>query len=109
MALAEDRAVGLKQMQAWNSESEVVKNYNKLVEENVNVNINHFRLFNESLTDTSIELQAEEPISAQDLYKILDGCLQEVLNNENADCKKLVDDAAAKFQREFLDEYNAAE
>ena len=108
VALAEDRAVGLKHMQAWNSESEVVKNYNKLVEENVNVNINHFRLFNESLDDMSIELQAEEPINAQDLYKILDGCLQEVLNNENADCKKLVDDAAAKFQKEFLDEYNTA-
>ena len=109
VALEEGRAVGLQQLQSWTNESEVVANYNKLVEENANVNINHFRLFNESLSDSSIELQAEEPVNAQDLYSILDGCIQEVLNNENADCRKLVDDAAAKFQTNFLDNYEVAE
>lgn len=104
-ALAEGRAVGVEKMQIWNEDSEVVQNYNRLVEENANVNINHFKSYNESLADPSLEVQVEEPVCAQDLYGILDNCLQEVLNNENADCAALIKNAAEQFQTNFLDVY----
>ena len=105
VALSENRAVGVKQMQIWNKESEVAQNYNKLVEENANVNINHFKSYNDSLEDSELEAQSEEPVCAQDLYRILDKCIQEVLNNEAADCAALIDNAAKQFQTNFLDVY----
>lgn len=107
VAKSEGRAIGMKSIQIWNEKSEVTKNYNKLVEENANVNINHFKAYNDDLTAGNYELQAEEPVCCQDLYGILDKCLQKVLSDKNADCRAIVNEAAAEFQREYLDNYEA--
>ena len=74
----------------------------KLSKENCNVNYNHIRLFNEN----KLDIHPEVEICAQELYGLLDACIQEVLNNENADCKELIKKAAADFQRNFLDYEN---
>ena len=37
-----------------------------------------------------MEIQAEEPVCAQELYGILDSCIQEVLTNKDADCAALL-------------------
>lgn len=108
LALSENRAVGLQRLQSWTNDSEVVQNYNNLVTEKANVDLAHFKLFNESLTDTSIELQPEEPVFCQDLYSILDDCLQAVLNDKNADCKEILKTASDKFQTDHLNTYEAA-
>lgn len=48
-------------------------------------------------------IQPEEPQSCQQLYSILDACIQEVLTNENADVNALVKQAAEDFQKNYLD------
>ena len=63
---------------------------------------NAVRLYNESLVSETIEIQPEEPVCAQDLYGVLDNCIQQVLNDENADCKTIVEKANADFQTNYL-------
>jgi multiple sugar transport system substrate-binding protein len=48
-------------------------------------------------------MKAEEPFSCQDLYGVLDTCLQVVLTDKNADPKALLEKAATEFQTKFLD------
>ncbi len=45
----------------------------------------------------------EPPIAVQELYATLDEVLWEVLNDENADTQALLTEAAAQFQKEYLD------
>lgn len=45
----------------------------------------------------------EPPVYCQELYAILDGVVQEVITNENADPAQLIADAAADFQMNYLD------
>lgn len=54
-------------------------------------------------TMEGVTLREEEPIEAQQLYEILSSVMQEVLMNKDADVKTLMDEANAKFQRDFLD------
>ena len=57
-----------------------------------------------SYYDTSdVELHVEEPMLCQQLYSVLDGCIQEVVTNENADCAKLIATACTDFQVNHLD------
>lgn len=53
------------------------------------------------LSDTI--LKPEEPACCQQLYAVLDGCIQEVLTNENADCAALIEKACNDFQVNHLD------
>ena len=53
------------------------------------------------------ELHAEPPVYCQEMYKILDSCVQAVLTDENADPQALLDKAAEDFQRDYLDKYNS--
>ena len=50
-----------------------------------------------------VEVQVEPAACAQQLYAILDKCIQEVLTNENTDVDKLVSDACKDFQANHLD------
>lgn len=98
--------IGIKDMVLWNEKSKYVQLRDKLIEEFININPNHVKLYNER---SGMEFQAEEPICAQDLYSILDGCIQEVLNNEKADPADLLKKAASDFQQNFLDYENKKE
>lgn len=73
---------------------------------NIKVNINHVRLYNESLTNPNIELRPEEPVCAQELYAVLDGIIQEILTNKDADIPLLVKKANADFQANYLNNLN---
>ena len=101
--LEEHRHIGIKSMQVWNDNSEVVKYEHELIDKNANAEPNHVKLYNEAVNDPSIEVQAEEPVCAQDLYAILDGCVQEVLTNKDADPAKLIREANESFQKNYLD------
>ena len=48
-------------------------------------------------------VKAEEPVSCQELYAILDNCIQAVIGDENADVHQLLKDAANNFQVNYLD------
>lgn len=102
-ALADNRLVGINSMSVWSSKADSVAYANQLTAEKANININHVRLYNEFIENCPADIQAEEPVCAQELYDILDGCLQEVLNNKDADCAKLIEKAASDFQANYLD------
>lgn len=96
--------VGVKELQNYTDESPRQKFYDDWREENVNVNPANFKLYNDSLDDSSITLRAEEPRCAQDLYGILDGCIQQVLQDKNADCKSILEEANKNFQEQYLND-----
>ncbi len=104
--IEEGRHIGIKSMQVWKSDSEVVKYEHKLIDDNANADPNHVKLYNEAVNDPSIEIQPEEPVCAQDLYALLDGCIQEVLTNKDADPAKLIAQANESFQKNYLDKQN---
>jgi len=101
--LEEGQLVGIKSMSIWNSNAESLAYEHELIDKNANSNPNHVRLYNEFVANCPAEIQPEEPICAQELYSILDGCIQEVLVNKDADCAALIKKAANDFQVNYLD------
>lgn len=96
--------VTIQSMSPWNSNAETVKYESELRTSLANANINHVRLYNEFVANLGdCELRPEEPICAQELYGILDGCIQEVLTNKDADCAALLEKANSDFQSNYLD------
>lgn len=103
LELEKNQLVGIKSMSTWSSDTESVSFLHGLIDEKANSNPNHVRLYNEFVADCPAEIQPEEPVCAQELYGILDGCIQEVLTNENTDCAALLEKANSDFQSNYLD------
>ena len=101
--LSNNQHVGIRSMSVWSDEAPSLQWYNQYLADNINGNPNHVRLYNEFVADCPVEIQPEEPVCGQELYAILDGCIQEVLSNENADCKALLEKANNDFQVNYLD------
>lgn len=53
--------------------------------------------------DTEVVRVMEPAVYCQQLYSILDGVVQAVITDENADCEQLIADAANDFQVNYLD------
>ena len=103
-SLADNELIGIKLMRPWSQDSEAVKYEYDLIDQYANANPNHVRLYNEFVADLGdCELQAEEPVCAQELYGVLDSCIQEVLVNPDADCVALLEKANSDFQVNYLD------
>ncbi|MDD6484511.1 MAG: extracellular solute-binding protein [Clostridiales bacterium] len=62
-----------------------------------------YKLVETSMDDSDVTVKPEEPMNCQDLYSILDSCIQAVLTDENADPAQLVKEANAAFQKNYLD------
>lgn len=101
--LEENRLIGVKSMSVWSSSADSLKFEYGLIDKNRNVNENHVKLYNNFVADCPAEIQPEEPVCAQELYKELDNCIQEVLLNENADCAEILEKANTDFQKNYLD------
>lgn len=101
--LENNQLVGANSFSIWNNDSEAVKFQNELIAKNANINVNHVKLYNEFIADCPAEIQPEEPVCCQQLYEVLDKCIQEVLTNENADCSAVLAKANADFQKDYLD------
>ena len=97
--------IGIKSLSPWNDESAKQQFQNELIEKYANVSPNNVRLYNEFLNDEKVEVQPEEPICAQDLYGILDNCIQNVLGDKDADCAALLKKANTDFQTNFLNNF----
>ena len=91
--------VGAKGMRIWTN-PERTKIEDEIYEEYKNVDM---KLWNQYDENASKNLHAEVPFNAQELYKILDSVIQEVLTNENADPQQLLTKACEDFQRDYLD------
>lgn len=96
---SKNELIGIKALSPWNANSEYVAFEDQIRTEYCNVNPNHIKLYNEQ---SDIGYQSEEPVCTQDLYSLLDSCIQEVLTNENADCAALLEKANSDFQSNFL-------
>lgn len=77
-----------------------VEKKNTILEELTNVSYDQVAAYAE---DTESVLVPEPSIYCQELYAILDGVVQEVITNEDADCEQLIADAANDFQVNYLD------
>lgn len=95
--------IGVKGMSVWSSKSEGFRYESELIDKYANSNPNHVRLYNEFVANCPAEIQPEEPVCAQELYQTLDGCIQEVLVNKDADPASLLEKANADFQTNYLD------
>ena len=103
-SVSENELVTIKSLSPWNVSSEAVKFENKLKEENANGNLNHVKLYNEFIENPgNCEFRPEVPICAQELYGILDSCIQEVFTNKNADPAAVLKKAKNDFQANYLD------
>ena len=96
--------VGIKSMSPWSQDVETVKYSNEMIDKYANSNINHVKLYNDFVADLGdCELRPEEPVCAQELYGVLDNCIQEVLTNKDADPAALLEKANSDFQANYLD------
>lgn len=102
--LSENQLIGIKSMSAWSDNAESVKYLNEQIDKYANSNPNHVKLYND-FVNSDVEIQAEEPICAQELYGILDSCIQEVLTNKDADCAALLEKANSDFQKDYLNSF----
>ena len=100
--LEEGYAIGVKTLSIWNDDSEKRAYSNYLIDTNTNMRPNAAKHYNDSLLNEKIELQPEEPVCAQDLYGLLDNCIQQVWSDENADCAAIVKKANIDFQTNYL-------
>ncbi len=100
------KVVGIDKLPVYSDETERTKFIAEMTEKYKNIDINHVKLYNDSLTDTSIEFKPEEPVCAQELYAVLDKIIQEALTNKNADIKSLISKANKDFQANYLDNLN---
>ena len=82
----------------------IVEAENKLNAQYTNVTMAYW---NDYLDHSSQDIQAEPPVDAQEYYDVLDGAIQEVLTNKNANPKAVLQKAAADFQSTYLDAFNA--
>ncbi len=97
--------VGVKAMSVWANDTEYVKYNNDLIDSMSNVKPTQFKLYNDSVANFKGELRPEERILAQELYGILDGCIQEVLTNKDADPAAVLEKANSDFQNDYLNNY----
>lgn len=95
--------IGIKDVTVWNDKAPVTQKKNDLIDKYINVNENHIKLYNDK---EGVEVKVEYPVCCQNLYAMVDNLIQEVLNNKDADVAKLVKDANASFQSNYLDYEN---
>lgn len=92
--------IGIRGLNAWDSDYYHEKTGHYLVDEYLNVDPSHISDYNDH---DGISYHVEEPVCAQELYAILDKCIQEVLTNKNVDIKATIKQASEEFQNNYLD------
>lgn len=100
------KLVGVLGLPAW-SDPDYISKRKEAVAEYVNVDLKLYEQYTDACETGTYQLHAEPPVYCQEMYKILDSCVQAVLTDENADPQALLDKAVADFQRDYLDKYNS--
>lgn len=91
--------VGINTMPIWNNPErrEIILRLNEQFR-----NVDK-RMFEDYEKYDTITIRPEEPQKCQELYSILDSCIQAVLTDEQADPAQLIHQAAVDFQTNYLD------
>lgn len=76
---------------------------NKIFAKYANTDLSYY---SEYMNAKDVTIKPEEPVACQELYSILDNCIQEVIENKNADVSKILKQAAKDFQTNYLDGAN---
>lgn len=100
--LEDGKLVSIKVFSPWKNDTSAVKYEHELIDKYANANPNHVRLYHEFVANCPIEIRPEEPMCCQELYSVLDNCIQEVLTNENADYAAVLEKANSDFQQNYL-------
>ena len=98
--VADGKLIGIIDSSIWNDKTDRDQYVFEMIEKYRNVDIKNLASYNDK---SGIEYQTEEPKCTQELYSILDSCIQEVLTNKDADIEKLLEKAASDFQNNSLD------
>ena len=93
--------VGFYQYSPWSDSNERTEYGHSIIDKYANIPAENITTFNDPPED--LQLKPEEPVACQELYTVLDSCIQEVIVNENADCAQLIKTAAQNFQKDYLD------
>ncbi|MEG2381420.1 MAG: extracellular solute-binding protein [Oscillospiraceae bacterium] len=91
--------MGVNSFNVWNNE-EWLNKRKEIYDKYTNIDLNMVKEYNEF---KDVIVRSEEPVSCQELYKILDACIQAVLTDKDADPKALIEKAAEDFQKNYLD------
>lgn len=96
--------IGVKRFSPWKQEGddipEVQQFENEMVDKYKNVDA---KLFTDYEQFDKVICIPEPPVSCQQLYNVLDGCIQSVLTNKNADPMEVLKKAQNDFQINCLD------
>ena len=93
--------IGFYQFSPWSDSAERTEYEKGIVDKYANIDAINVKEFNNPPSD--LKLKPEEPVSCQELYAVLDACIQEVVTNKNSDPAALIKKAAKDFQRDNLD------
>ncbi len=89
----------IQTIKPWVNEDYLAKTQ-ELEERYINVNTYYYQDFFDTIEEFK---RAEEPYYCQDMYKLLDNALQNVISNPGlANCKSLLDTANSQFQTNYL-------
>ncbi len=91
--------VGPQRIKVW-TDRDYIETLDSIYEEFENVNM---QLYKDYYSVSQFNLRPEIPYFAQDIYALLDGVLQAVLSDENADIGKLLEEANRLYQENYLD------
>lgn len=95
--------VGVNGMPIWNTE-ERNQLTNKLNEKYCNIDR---KMFEDYEMYETVTIKPEEPEKCQELYSLIDSCIQAVLTDETAEPQQLIHQAAQDFQTNYLDKISA--
>lgn len=96
--------VTVKSMSYWNNNSTQLQFEHELADRYANGNPAHVKLYNDFVANPGeCVLRTEEPVCCQELYGILDNCIQEVFTNKDADPASVLEKANSDFQHNYLD------
>ena len=97
----EGKLVGVYQFSPWSEKAEKTAYERSVIDKYATVDAANVKEFNNAPAD--LVLKPEEPVACQELYAVLDSCIQEVITNKDADPAALLKEAAANFQVDQLD------
>jgi len=105
MAVERGYVVGLNSMPIWSTPERQALN-TKMREKYCNVNR---KLFEDYEKYDTVTIKPEEPQKCQELYSLIDSCIQAVLTDREADPAQLIHQAAVDFQTNYLDKLTDGE
>lgn len=74
---------------------------NKIYAKYANTDLAYYTHYMDS---DGVTIKPEEPVACQELYSVLDNCIQAVLEDKNVNIEKLLKDAAKDFQANYLND-----